>query len=126
MATGLSFSASRSFSGPLARTNSINTRQIQATAKPAPVVDLLALQTASQVLQEQLIKDAQIIPDLAETLTTRRCFLYLCVFIQIDWGLAGGQVSASYNVSPEDYLVPFSKRRHINIPEGLWQHYNSE
>lgn len=40
--------------------------------------------------------------------------------------LAGGQASASYNVSPEDYLVPFSKRRHINIPEGLWQHYNSE
>lgn len=34
-------------------------------------VDLAALQNASQVLQDQLVKDSQIIPDLGDTLTTR-------------------------------------------------------
>jgi hypothetical protein len=43
-----------------------------ATARqiPAPV-DLAALQNASDVLTAQFAKDAQIIPDLGDTLTTR-------------------------------------------------------
>ncbi|KAF7970509.1 hypothetical protein HWV62_23741 [Athelia sp. TMB] len=108
MASGLPLSTSRSFGGALVPTSSsaVNTRPSQVA--PKPVLDLPALQSASHVLQEQFAKDAQAIPDLAETLTT-----------------PGGQSSALYSVSPEDYLVPFSKRRHINIPEGLWQHYNN-
>jgi nuclear pore complex protein Nup155 len=63
------------FGGPLpsTSTNGINSRQLQAPSKPAPVVDLPALQNASRVLQDQFIKDAQVIPDLADTLTTRKC-----------------------------------------------------
>jgi hypothetical protein len=34
--------------------------------QPPPVVDLDVLQAASRVLQEQLLKDAQIIPDHGE------------------------------------------------------------
>ena len=34
--------------------------------QPLPVVDLEVLQAASRVLQEQLLKDAQIIPDHGE------------------------------------------------------------
>lgn len=41
------------------------TRQI-----PVPV-DLAALQNASRVLLDQFAKDAQIIPDLGDTLTAR-------------------------------------------------------
>lgn len=84
------------------------------------------MQSASRVLQDQFIKDAQVIPDLTDTLNTRK---HIVVLANLLWRahsfLAAGQSSASYSVSPEDYLVPFSKRRHINIPEGLWQHYNS-
>lgn len=39
-----------------------------AVPKPAPV-DLTALQNASRVLLEQLAKDAQIVPDIGDTLT---------------------------------------------------------
>lgn len=49
----------------------LNTRQSQVA--PKPVVDLPALESASRVLQDQFAKDAQAIPDLAETLTTREC-----------------------------------------------------
>lgn len=45
------------------------TRQPPSTK--SDVVDLSALQSASRVLLEQLTKDAQIIPDIGETLTTR-------------------------------------------------------
>ncbi len=38
---------------------------------------------------------------------------------------AGVPSSASYSVSPDDYRVPFQKRRLIAIPEGLFQFYNS-
>jgi nuclear pore complex protein Nup155 len=71
MASGIPFSASRSFSGPLASTNGLISRQPLPAAKPTPVVDLQALQSASRVLQDQFIKDAQVIPDLVDTLTTR-------------------------------------------------------
>jgi nuclear pore complex protein Nup155 len=43
-----------------------------ATARQVPVpVDLSALQNASCVLLDQFAKDAQIIPDLGDTLTAR-------------------------------------------------------
>ena len=84
MASSLPFSTSRSFSGPLASTSSypLSTRQLQVPAKPAPVLDLLALQSASQVLQDQFIKDVQAIPDLSDTLTTRECICLLCFFVR--------------------------------------------
>ena len=52
-------------------------------ATPAPLsksapLDLPALQTASRLIQEQLIRDAQIIPDLGDMLCTiffLSCFL---------------------------------------------------
>ncbi|EEB91302.1 hypothetical protein MPER_10359, partial [Moniliophthora perniciosa FA553] len=72
--------------------------------KPA-AVDLVVLQSASTVLQEQFTKDAQIIPDLGDTLT--------------------GQASSSYSIFPDDTRVPFQKRKLVGIPEGLFQYYNS-
>ena len=36
-------------------------------------VDLSSLQSASRVLQEQLVKDSQAIPDLGDTLSIRAC-----------------------------------------------------
>jgi len=36
-------------------------------------VDLPALQNASKVIQEQFVKDSQIIPDLGETTTACKC-----------------------------------------------------
>ncbi|KAJ6621663.1 nucleoporin [Mycena sp. CBHHK59/15] len=74
---------------------------------PAPV-DLVALQNASRVLQDQFAKDGQIIPDLGDTLTA-----------------SGSQASASYSVFPDDIRVPFQKRKLIGIPEALFQFYNS-
>ncbi|KAI6047699.1 nucleoporin [Pisolithus marmoratus] len=79
----------------------------QVAYKPSPVVDLSSLQDASRVLHEQLVKDSQIIPDLGELL------------------LAGGASSASYSVFPDDYRVPFQKRRLVGIPEALFQYYNT-
>ena len=78
MASGLPFSVSRSFSGPLpsTSTNGVHSRQLLITSKLVPVVDLPALQSASQVLQDQFAKDAQAIPDLADTLTTRESLYY--------------------------------------------------
>lgn len=55
-----------------AKNNDTTARQALG-GKPAPI-DLPALQNASQVLLEQLSKDAQIIPDLGETLTS--CAVY--------------------------------------------------
>ncbi|PPQ62740.1 hypothetical protein CVT24_000434 [Panaeolus cyanescens] len=86
--------------------NNISTRQLPPP-KPAPV-DLPALQNASRVLVEQLGKDAQTIPDLGETLTA-----------------AGTQASASYSIFPEDFRVPFQKRKFVGIPDALFQYYDS-
>ncbi|RPD63049.1 nucleoporin [Lentinus tigrinus ALCF2SS1-6] len=99
--------ASTSTSGPLiASVNGGKLRQTQAASKPAPVLDLPALQAASRVLQEQLVKDSQIVPDLGDM-------------------ISGMPSSASYTVFPDDYRAPFQKRRHIGIPESLWQYYTS-
>jgi hypothetical protein len=73
----LALAASRSFGGRITSTNGSISRQLLPASKPAPVVDLPALQSASRVLQDQFIKDAQVIPDLVDTLTTRESFVAL-------------------------------------------------
>ncbi|KAH9950428.1 nucleoporin [Amylocystis lapponica] len=87
---------------------STKSRQLHPASKPVPALNLPALQSASRVLQDQLAKDAQIIPDLGDMLS-----------------IAGVQSSASYSVFPDDYRAPFQKRRLIGIPEGLFQYYNT-
>ena len=113
---------------PLAQASSSSntanfTRQPQSTK--SDVVDLSALQSASRVLLEQLAKDAQIIPDIGETLTTR-----MSVFCHHsddpNYFVAGNQASASYSVFPDDIRVPFQKKRFVGIPEGLFQYYDSK
>ncbi|KAH9857879.1 nucleoporin [Lenzites betulinus] len=99
--------ASSSTSGPLfASGGGSKLRQTQVATKPVPVLDLPALQAASRVLHEQLVKDSQIIPDLGDM-------------------ISGSPSSSSYTVFPDDYRAPFQKRRHIGIPESLWQYYTS-
>ncbi|KAI0735282.1 nucleoporin [Earliella scabrosa] len=99
--------ASTSSPGPLITSvNGSKFRQAQAASKPAPVLDLPALQAASRVLQDQLVKDSQAVPDLGDM-------------------ISGMPSSASYTVFPDDYRAPFQKRRHIGIPESLWQYYTS-
>jgi hypothetical protein len=62
------FAPSRSFTG---LTHPVGTNIVAARQNhPAPV-DLPALQSASRVLQDQFVKDAQIIPDLGDMLTAR-------------------------------------------------------
>ncbi|KAF8905503.1 nucleoporin [Gymnopilus junonius] len=80
----------------------------QAPATKPTSLDLPALQNASHILLEQLAKDAQIIPDLGETLTT-----------------SGNQASASYSIFPDDIRVPFQKRKFVGIPDALFQYYES-
>lgn len=104
--------------------NHISTRQLPPP-KPAPV-DLPALQNASRVLLEQLGKDAQTIPDLGETLTAgtfkaRTSY----AFISDRLVAAGTQASASYSIFPDDFRVPFQKRKFIGIPDALFQYYDS-
>ncbi|KAJ8595951.1 nucleoporin-domain-containing protein [Rhizopogon salebrosus TDB-379] len=91
-----------------AGTSSSLFRQNQPQARPASVLDLPGLQSASRVLHDQFMKDAQIIPDIGDMLTT-----------------PGGQSSALYSVFPDDYRVPFQKRRLVGIPEALFQYYNT-
>ncbi|TDL28525.1 nucleoporin [Rickenella mellea] len=86
--------------------NPSSTRGV-STPRPPPL-DYPALQVASRVLQEQLVKDLQMVPDFADMLT-----------------IPGAQSSASYTVFPGDYRVPFQKRKHIGIPPILWEHFNS-
>ncbi|EIW86790.1 nucleoporin [Coniophora puteana RWD-64-598 SS2] len=76
-------------------------------AKPA-TVDVPSLQNASRVLHDQFVKDAQTIPEVGDLLAT-----------------PGGQSSASYSVYPDDYRVPFQRRRLVGIPEALFQYYNT-
>ncbi|KAF6766148.1 nucleoporin Nup157/170 [Ephemerocybe angulata] len=101
-------SAFQPFNGRPAGASGFNssTRQPQPT-KPAPV-DLSALQNASRLLLDQLAKDAQIIPDLGETMTG-----------------GVGQASGNYSIFPDDIRVPFQKRRFIGIPDGLFQYYDA-
>ncbi|KIY50546.1 nucleoporin-domain-containing protein [Fistulina hepatica ATCC 64428] len=78
------------------------------STSPAKTVDLDVLQRAAAVVQEQLTKDANIVPDFGDILTAR------------------GPASAEYNVvSEDDYTTPFLKDRLIPLPESLWQFYNA-
>ncbi|TFK77170.1 nucleoporin [Pluteus cervinus] len=99
--------SSRSFaSSSISLQNPNLTRQSQPQ-KPH-TTDLQTLQNASRIIQDQLVKDAQIIPDLGETLSA-----------------SGAPVSASYSPSTDDIHVPYQKRRFIGIPEGLFQYYDT-
>ncbi|KAK2461979.1 hypothetical protein APHAL10511_006442 [Amanita phalloides] len=77
-------------------------------ARQATAVDLPALQNASRVLHDQHSRDIQSIPDYGDLLTA-----------------SGGQVSAAYNVFPDDIRVPYQKKRFVGIPDGLFQFYDS-
>ncbi|KAG9314302.1 nucleoporin [Chiua virens] len=68
-----------------------------------------ALTSASRVLHDFFLKDAQIIPDAGDLLLPP----------------AGPPSSASYTVFPDDYRVPFQKRRLLGIPDALFQYYNT-
>ncbi|KAL1748480.1 Non-repetitive/WGA-negative nucleoporin C-terminal-domain-containing protein [Schizophyllum fasciatum] len=68
-------------------------------------VDLPALQGASRVLQEQLVKDSQAIPDLGDTLS-----------------IPGQQASAAYSVAADDARMPYQKRALLRIPDALVQY----
>ncbi|TFK30342.1 nucleoporin [Coprinopsis marcescibilis] len=84
----------------------------QTANQPHPTlaaqVDLNALQNASRILLDQLAKDAQLIPDLGDTLTGNV-----------------GQASGTYSVFPDDTRVPYQKRRFVGIPDGLFQFYDT-
>jgi len=88
-------------------------------------VDLPALQNASNVLLEQLSKDAQIIPDFGDAITS--CMILVCIALnESELSVAGNQVSASYSVFPDDIRVPFQKRKFLGIPDGLFQFTTSK
>ncbi|KAI0068445.1 nucleoporin [Artomyces pyxidatus] len=110
MAFSNSLGSSSVFAGLQASTssNGFPTRQLPPPPKAVPTLDLPALQSASRVLQEQFAKDAQTIPDIGDMLT-----------------IPGGQSSSTYSVFPDDYRVPFQKRRMIGIPESLFQFYDA-
>ncbi|KAI0094802.1 nucleoporin [Irpex rosettiformis] len=99
-------------SNGFARSTNARLGQSQAVPKSVPSLDLPALQSASRVLQDQLVKDAQAVPELGDMLSIRNF-------------IAGLPNSASYSVFPDDYRVPFQKRRLVGIPETLFQHYNT-
>jgi nuclear pore complex protein Nup155 len=49
----------------------VATQNGQLTAEKSTPVDIPALQSASRLLNEQFTKDAQIVPDLGDSLATR-------------------------------------------------------
>jgi hypothetical protein len=63
---------------------SANAVSHRSVSKPVPVVDLSALQSASRVLHDQFVKDAQVIPDLGEMLTARECHLFISFTLHIN------------------------------------------
>ncbi|TFK57029.1 nucleoporin [Heliocybe sulcata] len=87
---------------------SSNAQQISPGARSGGALDLPALQSASRVLQEQHSKDAQLFSDLGDMLT-----------------IPGVQSSASYSIFPDDYRVPYQKRRLLSIPDAIFQYYES-
>ncbi|KIL70918.1 hypothetical protein M378DRAFT_95691 [Amanita muscaria Koide BX008] len=71
-------------------------------------LDLTALQNANTVIYDQLLRDAQSIPDYGDLLTA-----------------PGSQVSASYSIFPDDIRAPYQKKRFVGIPDGLFQYYDN-
>ena len=64
-------SYAESSSSVLGASTSTRGRQLQVAPKPVPALDLPALQTASRVVQDELNKDTQSVPDLNDLLTVR-------------------------------------------------------
>lgn len=90
----------------------------------APVVDLAALHAAARVLHDNFLRDAQTIPDIGDILPRAHPPLpYPAPTHTL--AAAGPPSSASYSVFPDDYRVPFQKRRLVGIPDALFQYYNS-
>ncbi|PCH33730.1 nucleoporin [Wolfiporia cocos MD-104 SS10] len=106
MASVIAFAPSSS--APASNPAASRQRQAASTSKPAPVLDLPALQGASRVLLEQLNRDAQSVPELNDFLSNPNV-----------------PSSVAYNVSPDDFRVPFQKGKLISIPNALFQHYSS-
>ena len=125
MAMAASLSALPPSNGELGRSSSA--RVAMSVSRPVPPVDLPALQSASRVLQDQLLKDVQVVPELGDMLSIRTClwcwWSQRCAHPSIT--IAGVTSSANYSVFPEDYRAPFQRRQHVAIPEGLFRHYNS-
>lgn len=90
--------------------------------QPPPVVDLDVLQAASRVLQEQLLKDTQIIPDHGEMFAYSAYLHFHLVQPSFSLPTTAGS-SGQYSVFPDDYRVPFLKRKLAGIPEGLFQYF---
>ncbi|RDB29219.1 hypothetical protein Hypma_015604 [Hypsizygus marmoreus] len=105
MASATAFPPAHSFGGP--NNGGGNSKPVPRPVQ-VPPIDLPALQNASKVLQDWFAKDASIIPDLGDLLTS-----------------PSGQVSASYSVFPDDLRVPYQKRKFIGIPDGLFQFYDT-
>ncbi|TCD69902.1 hypothetical protein EIP91_005726 [Steccherinum ochraceum] len=80
----------------------------QVSPAHSPSVDIIALQNASRLLQEQFVKDAQMVPELGDMLN-----------------ISGIQSSGQYNVFPEDWRMPFQKQSLHMFPENLFQHYDT-
>lgn len=97
----------------------------QTTGAKPPAVDLGVLHNASNILVEQHSKDAQIVPDFGDLISSCT-FLHFCSPNASKLSLAVTQVSASYSVFPDDTRVPFQKRKFIGIPEGLFQFTTSK
>ena len=51
-----------------------NNLQPQHAAKLIPTVDLAALESAGRVLHDQLVKDAQTVPELGDMLSICTCY----------------------------------------------------
>ncbi|EGO04780.1 hypothetical protein SERLA73DRAFT_164639 [Serpula lacrymans var. lacrymans S7.3] len=85
----------------------ITDQHIHTLQRSTPVIDFLALQSASRVLQDQFMKDEQILPDFRDVIAS-----------------SAGQ-SCAYSVFPNDFRVPFQKRKLLGIPESLFQYYNT-
>ena len=114
--TSMSFVSFNNLPNP--STNVLAIKQQQ----PPPVVDLDVLQAASRVLQEQLLKDAQIIPDYGEMFAYGAHLHFHLVQFPVFLRETAGS-SGQYSVFPDDYRVPFLKRKLAGIPEGLFQYF---
>lgn len=93
--------------------------------RPAPPrLDIPALNAAARVLHDLFLKDVQSIPDLAD-LIPRPCSPPPSAHPVHPLPATGPPSSASYSVFPDDYRIPFQKRRLVGIPDALFQYYNS-
>jgi hypothetical protein len=80
---------------------------------PLPVVDLEVLQAASRVLQEQLLKDAQIIPDHGEMFAYSAYFhLYFAEFPTLPLNQLGALANTAFSLM---IIACHSSRE--NLPE---------